>query len=131
MQKKVDVHTNQMILFSSEAPGGSRALQCESHRDKVTKAETLWVLKSVDSDYIYSSISDIVPTFVSMFDCAIAKDMTLGSTKMSYVIADGLGPLFHAQMVDDLKNSKNCFSVRYDETPNAQFRNQLDIDVRY
>ena len=53
--------------------------------DKVKKAEILFVLKLVHSNYSFNSYSDIVDVCKSAFvDSDIAKHMQLGSTKVSY-----------------------------------------------
>lgn len=116
---------------SASTSGGTSQFQLFSHADKVSKAEIIWALKVAQSDFSFASSDNIVATFQEMFGTSISKDMTLSSSKLSYLISDGLGPYFRSEMVKDVKSSGFGFTVGYDETPNAQVHNQLDIHIRY
>ena len=62
-------------------------------------------------------------------DSKIAQFMSLGSNKMSYLIAYGLGPFFAAQTVAEIKKAKAFFTLHFDETMNAQVKKQMDVLV--
>ena len=116
----------KVCTWTASTSEGTSQLQIFSHGDKVTKAEIVWALKLVQSDLSFASSGNIVAIFQEMFGTSITKNMTL-SYKLSYLISDGLGPYFKSEMVKDVKSSGFGFTVGYNETPNAQVHNQLDI----
>ena len=67
---------------------------------------------------------------MAIFKCQIADGMTLSRTKMSYLLADGLGPVYRGEMIQDLKKSGH-FTLHYDETTQAQVKKQMDMHIRY
>lgn len=59
--------------------------------DDVTKAEILWALKAVVSHFSYNSAGDLKELWMTMFpDSMIAKNLSIGSTKIAYVVTHGL-----------------------------------------
>ena len=101
-------------------------------RDNVTNAEILWALKVVKSHYSFRSSTDMKQLFEAMFtDSTIAKQMSVGKTKVAYIVTCGLAPFFHRSIVDSVKNTDE-FTACFDEALNkiAQ-RGQMDMHVRY
>ena len=66
-------------------------------RDQITKAEILWSMKVVDMSFASSNGLRIL--YKSMFHGCVADQFTLGSSKVSYLIADGLAPYFKQSCV--------------------------------
>ena len=60
----------------------------------MAKAEIIWALKIVDSNFSFQSSDDLLPVLRVMF-----KQMSLGSDKVSYVIAYGLQPYFKRMVI--------------------------------
>ena len=71
--------------------------------DQKTRAEVLWALKISDANFAHASCDDVGIVFQEMFtDSLIAKKFQMGSSKVSYVICDGLGPFFVKQVVSQI-----------------------------
>ncbi|KAJ8966167.1 hypothetical protein NQ314_003699 [Rhamnusium bicolor] len=52
----------------------------------ILKAEILWTLDLIETDFSMNSVNKSIPLFQEMFtDSEIAKNMKLGSTKASYI----------------------------------------------
>lgn len=96
--------------------------------DKVTKTEVLWAMKCVMSN----SFKDMKGIFALMFpDSAIASKLTIGSTKLAYVVTHGLAPYFHNSLTKTL-NSCSEYVVCFDEALNNIAQGgQMDIVIRY
>ena len=50
---------------------------------------------------------------------------------MSYLIGDGLGPVYGQEMISDLIALNSGFSSQYDETTQAQVKEQMNLLIRY
>ena len=96
------------------------------------KAEIIWALKSVMSQFSYNSARDITDIFKAMFpDSSIAQHMSCGPTKLSYLISFGIAPYFRDLLLADLKQT-SCFVVSFDESFNHELqKEQMDFTVRY
>ena len=98
----------------------------------MTRAEILWTMKMVNIHYSYRSSDDMKLLFQSMFpDSSIAKQLSIGRTKVSYIVSFGLAPYLHQAVIDGVKLSEE-FTICFDEALNkiAQ-RGQMDLHVRY
>jgi hypothetical protein len=62
-------------------------------------------------------------------DSAIAREMTVGANKSSYVVRFALGPYFKSELDADIDTS--AFSIQFDETTTHQIIKQMDVLVRY
>ena len=123
---------NQATFFSPNRSSGGESMSTSTQQDRVAEAELLWMFKTVDSNYSYASADGICKLFARMFpDSKIASDMALASSKLSYLISDGVGPVLTRELVDDVRRSKTCWCLCYDESPTAQTVNQLDLQIRY
>lgn len=78
------------------------------------------------------SVDDHVPAFQKMFpDSEIAQKMSLGRTKVSYVIYHGLAFYFENELNRELDVCK-YFVVSFDEAMNRIVqKGQMDIHIRY
>jgi hypothetical protein len=100
--------------------------------DQVTKAEIVWVMKTVMSHFSMNSSKDMKDIFQLMFpDSDIAKKITVGSTKIAYMITYGLAPYYHNQLVQSVQKCDR-FVICFDEAMNRiSQRGQMDIVIRY
>lgn len=101
-------------------------------KEEVLKAEILWALKLVASHSSYNSFKDAAEIFKLMFpDSEISKKVTLGSSKMAYVIAFGLSPYFHKELLDSFGENMK-FVICMDEALNKiSQKTQMDLIIRY
>ena len=64
-------------------------------QDQVSKAETLWALKTVSENFSFRASDGSPDLFQRMFpDSHIAQHMTMSRTKVTYMIGYELGPYF-------------------------------------
>ena len=84
------------------------------------------------SHYPCNLSRDMKDIFTLMFpDSSIASKITIGSTKLAYVVTHGLGPYFHTRLTAML-NSCSEYVVCFDEALNRVVqRGQMDIIMRY
>jgi len=102
-----------------------------SFDDRVSKAEILWTLKSVQHGFRYKNFDDVGKLFREMFpDSKIAEKFLIQHSKIPDVISHGLGPYFRDQLVQDIKNCQRNF-LCFDEQTNNQNKKQLDLLFRY
>ena len=72
----------------------------------MTKAETIWALKVVDSNFSFNSTHDLVDILAAMDPKSeVFKKMSMGETKTSYVISHGLYPYFLKKIVKAIQDS--------------------------
>jgi hypothetical protein len=100
-----------------------------STEDQISRAEILFLFRLVKHNHSFSSSSDLVPVLRAAFTDPVANGMTLGASKAAYSLTYGLGPFFHKQLVDDMKNV--WYSLQVDETTSEQNVKQFDLHVRY
>ena len=99
-----------------------------SVEELVTKAEILQALKTVESNYSFSSADGDNERFVLMFpDSEIAKSYCQSSTKIAYVIQHGIAPYLFDSIIANIKP----FSFMFDETTTSQVKKQFDGYVRF
>jgi hypothetical protein len=111
---------------------GSAGIRKYLLNDQVSKAEILWCLKTVMSHSSYRSNSDLPELFRAMFpDSEIAAKFTLKKDKTSYLIAFGLAPFFHGELVSGLSSSET-FVVCFDESLNKVIqKGQMDVHIKF
>lgn len=125
------------LLFRSEGASSSLELSDIKNQDtfslsdQTTKAEILWVFKTVQSNYSFSSADGISDLFSTMFPCDPSKEFKLCRTKLSYSVSHGLGPYFQSNVCKDVCSSGYSFGICFDETTTVQVVKQLDIYVRF
>lgn len=120
-------------LQSTAAPDTDTTLnkiQLFNPRDTAVRAELVWVLKSIASDFPAAAVSEgIRETFVAMFPGSVPDEFTLSRTKVRYLVTDALAPYFRDILLNDAKNA--YFTLCYDETTNAAGKKELQIAIRY
>lgn len=132
----------QMRLIDTPAIGASSSsvtgtsnenpsvLQLCSVRDQTTRAELIWTMKSVASNFSASSCNDLKATFQAMFGLnTILQSFSLGRTKITYLITEALAPYFKNEQRKEIGDS--YFTLLYDETTNAAGRKELHTAIRY
>ena len=87
-----------------------------SLNDRVTGAETLMVLKAVESNYSYSSMKDW-PEILTKADpkSDVFPKMKLSRPKVSYTVRQGFYPYFHEQLVTDVRGAP-VFTISVDSS---------------
>ena len=79
--------------------------QIQNHHLGKRKAEILFVLKCIVSNWSTNSIDGMSQLFQCMFtDSERANDFPLSSTKMTYIINFCIALYFHQLLIDELKN---------------------------
>lgn len=96
------------------------------------KAEILWALKSVYSDWSALANDGLNDLFQKMFsDSEIARDFQMGRTKLTYLINFGIAPYFHEILLGELKNA-DYYSISFDESLNGVTQTcQMDLHIRF
>lgn len=98
--------------------------------DLVLRAEVLWALKTVHSNFSYASSNHTSDLFREMFkDSNDAKKFRMGKTKNMYIINFGIAPALRASFMRDLKGVPFTFS--FDETGTSQGKKQYDCYIKY
>ena len=64
-------------------------------------------------------------------DSRIAKSFSLGTDKISYEFAYGLGPYFHEEIINERKTSKALYTLSFDKATNDCGNTQLDLHLRW
>lgn len=104
-----------MVSSKSSATTSTSQIQLISSRESTIRAEIIWTLKSIVSNYSANSCEDIGKVFQAMFpNEPCLKDFRLGWHKVGYLITECLGPHFKDMMLRDLDNS--YFTLCFDET---------------
>lgn len=103
-------------------------IQCK--RDQATKAELIWCLKIIASNFsVQSACENIKEVFEAMFANAIPNDFSLSRTKARYLICDALAPYFISHMIKDIGDS--YYVLCFDETCNAASKKELQVLIRF
>ena len=118
------------ILSEVNSPNGNQIMSAYVRKDDVLKSEILWALKVIDSHFSYNSSKNIKELLKLMFpDSKIADKMTLGSTKLSYLITHGLAPYFHDELMKLIDSPYVlCFDEAFNEISK---KGQMDLVIRF
>jgi hypothetical protein len=126
------IRTTEKQLTEQLPTAKPKKVQLYVKADAVLKAEILWCLQIVKSNFSFRSVDSSTNTFAAMFqDSQIAKDLHLGRTKASYMIADGLHPYFAEELIREVNGSSSMMVLHYDETTQVQIKKQLNMHIRY
>ena len=95
------------------------------------KAETLWVLRTINSNNSFHENENITASFAKMFpDSAIAQNMSCGETKTMYVACHGIAPYFKKLVMGKIRD--DSFVCMFDESLNAELqKKQNDYWIRH
>ena len=84
-------------------------------------AETWWALKTVSSNFSFSSNEDVGFVFGNMFpDSDIAKSMTCAETKSMYLACFGIAP--HLQALLEKKVKGDDYVLLFDDSLNRELQ---------
>lgn len=107
-------------------------LKLTDHRDEATRAEIIWTMKNVSSNFSGKSCDDISETFKNMFPKEPAcKEFSLAHSKLSYMISDCVGPHFRDVLLSDVRSSNAHYTLCFDETTNEGSYKELQTSLRY
>ena len=103
-----------------------------SLKDNVAFAKAIWCTCTAVHNLpflVANHLSDMMP--VMFPDSAITKYFRCKQNKTFYAIYDGLGPLFHARIENDIRNRAPVFSIQVVEATTAKHWRQFDIIVKH
>lgn len=149
-KKNVKTHSSQLRLLCDDTPNDTSppvlndtieilrdqrppsSLKLTDYRDEATKAEIIWTMKNVTSNYSGKSCDDLGLTLQRMFpNEPTCKEFTLASSKLSYMVSDCVGPHFRDIFLTDVKNSTAHYTLCFDETTNDASQKELQTSIRY
>ncbi|CAF0853454.1 unnamed protein product [Didymodactylos carnosus] len=136
-QKIKDAFESKSLTSGSTSDPGTTAAsfvtvsnnseQILTHDEKICRSESLWLLETTRHEYNYNlndNMSELYPGNVS--DSNIARDFTMISRKLSYVISHSIGQYFTGQLVKHVKNAQGYTPI-FDETVIVGMKKQLDL----
>lgn len=132
---EVGGNNNTHAGFSASAASGKVATQLKKLevfcvKDKATKAELIWCLKVIASNFaVQPACEHIKEVFEAMFPNAVPNDFSLSRTKARYLICDALAPFFKSEMLKDLDES--YYVLCFDETCNTASKKELQVLIRF
>ena len=97
-----------------------------------TEAEIIYALHCVKQGYSDNSLDDFSDIMSAMFtDSTIAKEITLGRSKVKYIVNHGLYPYFKDLLKEDVSKAPYLV-VMFDESLNKSVqRSEMDIMIRF
>lgn len=118
---------------SSLAPCGEKKLFiAPSLQEKVSAAEAMWIFKIAEEDMTLRDSDNTPKLFQAMFpDSQVAKAFTMGRSKASYILQDGLGPLLSKWLCQTVAKSEGLFTFIFDEATTNQKKKQMDLLLRF
>jgi len=85
---------SNVAVSSTGAPVQRQIFRCETIQEQVEKAEILWSKKMCVEDWSFASCDGISDLFGKMFPGPVSIRFSMGRSKASYMVSDGLGPYF-------------------------------------
>jgi hypothetical protein len=120
---------NAAAALSSLNTNSSLMLTLLNNKEKAMKAELIWAMKCVLSNYSLHSNKDMQELFTSMFGSCVPEDFSISSTKMMYLFTEALGPYFRKKNIEDVINAS--YTLCFDETTNDSGQKELQTAVRF
>lgn len=103
-----------------------------SIKQMAVRAEIIATLHFSAQNLSFSSSQSLSACYQQQFpDSLIARHVTLGATKMSYMVSYGLGPYFRQMIIKDIIEGHSYFTLHFDETVSAQTKKHMDLLVCY
>ena len=101
------------------AAGKSCCISLSNMKENTTKAEVIWAAKIAKCNFSFRSNDGIGDTFWSMFtNPETLKTFSMSRSKLSYLMAYGLGPVFKEQLFYDVRCSGSPFSLQNESQVN-------------
>lgn len=125
-----EVSTNINKMTKSEQ-SESTSILMYAINDRAVVAELIWTLKSIASDYSFSSCDHVKSVFDTMFPNSVPQHFSLSQKKMRYLVTDALAPFFKGELIDEFSQSRTFYSIIYDETTNSTGAKELQVLIRF
>ena len=135
--KKIDKPSHNLdVLQDKEAEPGqtidSGQKDVWSVKQMAIKAEIIATLHFAAQNLPFNSSQNLSACYQQQFpDSSIAGSVTIGPTKMSYMVSYGLGPYFRQMIIKDIMEGNSYFTLHFDEIVSAQTKKHMDLLVRY
>lgn len=127
--------SSQRLLLPRSSDDGAISLSATpsvsfSTEEQTLRAEILWAMKCAQSNFSFSSNTNLASVFRAMFpDSEIARNYGMSESKIKYVLAFGVAPYVRERLIDDLQSCP--FTFLFDETTTSQVKKQYDGYVQY
>ena len=103
-----------------------------SIKQMVVRAEIIATLHFAAHSLPFSSSQSLAACYQQQFpDSLIARHVTFGAIKMSYMVSYGLGPYFRQMIIKDIIEGHSYFTLHFDGTVSAQTKKHMDLLVHY
>lgn len=131
-QETISKQTSGVDISESSGDRAKVGQELWTIQQLAVKAEIIAALQFASQNIPYSCADALQACYQQQFpDSVIAKHVALGSSKMSYMMAYGLGPYFQHMVVKDIICGHSYFTLHFDETVSAQVKKHMDLLVRY
>ena len=101
-------------------------------KQMAVKAEIIAMLHFAAHDVSFGSAKNLPLCYQQQFpDSVIAKQVSIGLTKMSYMVSYGLGPYLRQMIIRDILEGHSYYTLHFDETLSAQTKKHMDLLVHY
>ena len=131
-QKKSDTETMQAKVMDVGQGTSSQQDQTWTLKQMAVKAEIIAMLHFAAHNVSFGSAKNLPLCYQQQFpDSVIAKQVSIGPTKMSYMVSYGLGPYFRQMIIRDIIEGHSYYTLHFDETLSAQTKRHMDLLVHY
>ena len=94
-----------------------------SVKDSATKAEIIATLQFASQNIPFSCAETLAACYQQQFpDTSIAQNVSIGPTKMSYLVKYGLALYFNQMTIRDIVQGQSYFTLHFDKTIRAQVK---------
>ena len=132
-QPLFSTHTTDSAPFSKSVAKDYRVsvVTVPPFRNQILSAEILLAIDTAHHDSSFASCNNKAELYQKLFPGPISNGMTIGGSKIAYMISDGIGPYFTSPLVEDVKKSGNMYTIYFDDATNASVMKQMDLLIRY
>ena len=96
------------------------------------RAEIIATLHFAAQNLPFSSSQNLSACYQQQFpDPVIARNVTIGPSKMFYMVSYRLGSYFRQMIIKDIVEGNSYFTLHFNETISAQTKKQMDLMVCY
>ena len=136
MKKSDKPSHNLDLLQDTEAESGQTVATGQqvvwSIKQMEARAEIIATLHFAAQNLSFSSSQNLSTLYQQQFpDSVIARNGTIGPSKMSYMISYGLGPYFRQMIIKDIVEGNSYFTLHFYEMISAQTKKHMDLLVHY
>ena len=132
-QPLFSTHTTDSAPFSKSVAKDYRVsvVTVPPFRNQILSAEILLAIDTAHHDSSFASCNNKAELYQKLFPGPISNGMTIGGSKIAYMISDGIGPYFTSPLVEDVKKSGNMYTIYFYDATNASVMKQMDLLIRY